>query len=118
MSLPGFTFRSTPFYAEGAGPWFSEPPPPERIEERAHIPYSAINIVDDAGDGLREWQVTIIVESANVAGMEANLGQTGSLVTPRGTYSNSKLSGLRSKAWSRDGALCRYEANFIAGLAA
>lgn len=118
MALPGFSFRSTAFYVEGSGPWFSDPPPPERIEERAHIPYSAINIVDDGGDGFREWEAPMILASADVTAMEANRGQTGTLVTPRATYTNCKLSQLRSKQWTADGTLCRFEAAFVVGTTA
>jgi hypothetical protein len=123
MALPGFSFQrsggsATPFYAEGAGPWYADVPPPERIEEVAHVPYSAINIVDDGGDGMRDWEIPIIVAAADVAAMEANRGQTGTLITPRGTWTNSKLAQLRGKQWTADGTLCRYEALFHAGVSA
>lgn len=118
MALPGFSFRGTAFYVEATGPWYPDVPPPERVEEVAHIPYSAVNIVDDGGDGLRDWEAVVIVAAAQVAGIEAARGQTGTLVTPRGTYANAKLSQLRGKAWLRDGTLCRYEALFHAGVPA
>lgn len=114
-----YSFRSHSFLAERSGDlWVSIVPPPERIEDRAHIPYSAINIVDDGGDGLRIWAVVAICTAAERTALLADRGQTGTLVTPDGTFTNSKLSQIRDAGATFDRSLYRLSCEFIAGLPA
>jgi hypothetical protein len=110
------SFRSHAFLIGRQGDVFvSIPPEPERIEERAHIPYSAINIIDDGGDGLRVWDVQVVMTAAEYTALKADRGQTGSLVTNDGTYSNSKLSQIRNAQASLDRDFYMANLEFILG---
>jgi hypothetical protein len=109
-----YTFRGTTFEVERSDIWVSSPPPAETLESRRPIPFSGGEvIVDDGGEGLRVWNVTILVLPAAKTAMEANRRQTGSLVTPDGTYANSKLSQLREARPTLDRARWAYSAEFI-----
>lgn len=109
-----YTFRGTTFEVEMSDLWVSSPPPPEPLEHIHLFPYSGGEVViDDGGEGPRVWNVTILVLPAAKAAMEANRRQTGSLVTPDGTYANSKLSQLADARTTLDRARWSYQATFI-----
>lgn len=108
-----YTFRGVTFEVERSDVWISSPPPPEPLESRRVIPYSNEVIVDDGGEGLRIWNVTILVLPGAKAAMEANRRQTGSLVTPDGTYANSKLSRLSESRTTLNRELWSFNAEFI-----
>ena len=111
--MAAYSFRGTAFDVERSGIWESGLPEPETVEDRAKIPLSNVTIVDDGGDGLAVWTPTMIVLAADVAAMKANRRQIGSLVTPTRTYSNAKLSQIRSVAESIDGDYFQIQAEFI-----
>lgn len=116
--MTAFSFRSHTFKVLSSGDvWESMPPLPERIEERTHVPYSAINVVDDGGDGLRIWPLTIVVTSSEMANILADRGLTGTLVTPDATYPNSKLSQIRSVRGTRARDEYALETEWIVGTA-
>lgn len=109
-----YTFRGTTFEVERDDIWVSSPPPPETLESRRPVPFSGgVVIVDDGGPALRVWNVTILVLPGAKAAMEANLRQIGSLVTPDGTYANSKLSQLRDARTTFGRERWAYSAEFI-----
>jgi hypothetical protein len=111
-----YSFRSHTFRAARPGDLFvSLPPPPERIEERTHVPYSAINIVDDGGDGLRVWQVTVYCTSSERTNILADRGQVGTLITPDETFPNSKLSQIRDAGALFDRSLYALSCEFLVG---
>jgi hypothetical protein len=109
-----YTFRGVTFEVETSDIWVSSPPPPETLESVRPIPFSGGEvIIDDGGDGLRVWNVTILVLPAAKAAMEANRRQTGALVTPDATWANSKLSQLSDCRTTRDRARWSYSATFV-----
>ncbi len=109
-----YSFRGTTFEVERSDIWVSSPPPPEPLESRRPLPFSDGKvIVDDGGEGLRIWNVTILVLPAAKAAMEANRRQIGSLVTPDGTYANSKLSRLTDVKTTLGRERWSYSAEFI-----
>jgi hypothetical protein len=61
-----YTFRGVTFEVETSDIWVSSPPPPETLESVRPIPFSGGEvIIDDGGDGLRVWNVTILVLPAD-----------------------------------------------------
>lgn len=111
-----YSFRGHTFLAARPGDmWMPQPPPARRVESRSHIPYSDINLVEDAGADLRTWSLTVYVTGAELANLLADQGQVGTLVTPDATLTNCKLSQIGAKSTLHDRSLYSLEVEFILG---
>src|SRR6266536_1489911 len=100
--MPGYSFKGHTFLVSRSGEFTATPPPPVRIEERAHVPYSDVNIIDDGGDGLSIWQATIYCTAAERTAILNDRGTVGQLVTPDHTYANTNLSQIGSQSVTLD----------------
>lgn len=110
-----YSFRGHTFQAALPGMFMPMVPPPQAVEDRSHIPYSDINYVDDAGDQLNPWQLTIYCTPAERSAILADRGLIGTLVTPDGTYANTKLSQIRAVGVLLDRTQYSLEVEFLVG---
>lgn len=109
-----YSFRGHTFLASRPDDiWVSMPPPPERIEERSHVLYSAKNIIFDAGDGVSTWSLIIYCTPAERTAILSDRAKVGVLVTPDATYSNSKLSQIRDAGVLLDRTMYSLAVEFI-----
>jgi hypothetical protein len=115
MPEPAYSFRGHTFKVNRSGMFAEMPPPPQRVEDRVHIPYSAKNIVQDGGDALSVWQVTIYCTPAERTAILADRGLIGSLVTPLQTYANAKLSQVSAQGVTIDREVWELQVEFICG---
>lgn len=115
MPEPAYSFKGHTFKVERSGLFSDMPPPPPRIEDRAHIPYSPKNIVQDGGDDLIIWRPTIICTASERTALLVDRGTVGTLVTPLQTYANSKLSQILGQGVTQDRTTWQLQVEFICG---
>ncbi len=69
-------------------------PPTVSNETQYHIVSTDDNVTIDLGKGMRNWSQKVAVDAANLATLEAKVGNTASYVFCDGTISSTRLKGI------------------------
>ena len=68
--------------------------PLDELGTAYHIPFTDSNEEINTGNGPREWEILVGVEAAQLSSLEGKVGDSGTLVWHRGSWSSVRLRGL------------------------